>query len=174
MNGGNDALVFLSLGANIGDREAALREAVIRIASLPQTRIDKISSVYETEPWGYRKQDPFLNCILSAQTGATAQELFHMLKSTEREMGRAPAQRYHPRIIDIDILFFDDDIISTTELTVPHVSLHNRRFVLAPLCEIAEDFVHPILKKNIRELLVECSDTGSIRRTDYALTMQDG
>lgn len=174
MNGGNDAFVFLSLGSNIGDRETALREAVLRIRAIPRTRIEKISSVYETEPWGYHDQNPFLNCVLSVRTSATAPVFFQRLKNVEREMGRTPAIRYHPRLIDIDILFFNDDIITTSELTVPHASICERRFVLEPFCEIAAEFIHPVMKRTMRELLLECTDTGSIRRTGCSLSAQDG
>jgi dihydroneopterin aldolase / 2-amino-4-hydroxy-6-hydroxymethyldihydropteridine diphosphokinase len=172
MNGGNDALVFLSLGANIGDREVALREAVSRIRAFPHTRIDRISSVYETEPWGYHEQDPFLNCVVSARTQLTAEDFFRSLKNAERDMGRAPGERYHPRLIDIDILFFQNEIIETDELTVPHVSIGERRFVLEPFCEIAGEFMHPVLNKTMLDLLSECRDTGRIRRTDIMLIVQ--
>jgi 2-amino-4-hydroxy-6-hydroxymethyldihydropteridine diphosphokinase len=173
MSDGSDALVYLSLGANVGDREAALLDAVRRIRTLSQTQIERVSSVYETAPWGFLEQEPYLNCVLSSRTRIGATAFFQMLKNIEKEMGREPAERNHPRLIDIDILFFGDEIIDTPDLAIPHVSIPDRRFVLEPFCEIAPDFVHPVLRKTMRELLSTCQDKGDIRRLDYTLEAPD-
>jgi 2-amino-4-hydroxy-6-hydroxymethyldihydropteridine diphosphokinase len=162
-------IVYLSLGSNLGDREAHLRDA---IASLKRKgKVLSISSFYETEPVEFMDQAWFLNCAVALETTQTPDQLMGAILNIERELGRQRIQRKGPRIIDIDILLFSDRIIDSKELTVPHPAMHQRRFVLEPLAEIAPDARHPQLKKTIRELLGALPAGQSVRlfrRSDQA------
>ena len=144
-------LVYLSLGSNVGDRDTQLRDAQARLGALG--RVVAVSSVYETEPVEFTEQAWFLNCVLALETILTPQQLMSAILRIEQEMGRRRIQPKGPRSIDIDILLFGNEIIESQELTIPHPAMHQRRFVLGPLAEIAPEVIHPILKKTIRELL---------------------
>jgi len=150
--------IYLSLGSNQGNRRTNLEQALVLIggrAGLIKAR----SSVYETEPWGFRSALNFYNQAVELLTDLKSAALLDTIHEIEIICGRMPvAKRYAPRPIDIDILFFNDEIIDEPTLKVPHPFLHLRRFVLVPMSEIAPDLVHPVLKRNIRELLQECSD----------------
>ncbi len=145
------ALAYLSLGSNLGDREAQLHQALRRLSSVGH--VIAVSSFYETEPVEFTEQPWFLNCAVSTVTSKTPHELMALLLDIEREMGRERTQKKGPRSIDIDLLLFDDMVIRSNRLTLPHPAMQQRRFVLEPLADIAPDAVHPILKKTIRELL---------------------
>ncbi|HTC46039.1 MAG TPA: 2-amino-4-hydroxy-6-hydroxymethyldihydropteridine diphosphokinase [Candidatus Aquilonibacter sp.] len=153
---------YLSLGSNIGDREAHLREAQGRLEAVGQ--VANVSSYYETEPVEFTGQPWFLNCALALETSQTPQELMNSILRIEREMGRQRAQKKGPRTIDIDILLFGDEVIDSSELTIPHPAMHQRRFVLEPLAEIAPDVHHPTLKKSIRELRDALPEGQTVRR----------
>jgi 2-amino-4-hydroxy-6-hydroxymethyldihydropteridine diphosphokinase len=143
-------LAYLSLGSNVGDREAHLREALARLSAAG--RVVAMSAFYETEPVEFTRQPWFLNCAVALETSHTPQQLMTAILRIEEEMGRRRVQKKGPRSIDIDILLFDDTIIDSTDLTIPHPALHQRRFVLEPLAEIAPEVLHPAIKKTIREL----------------------
>lgn len=145
------AIVYLGLGTNIGDRAANLQKAREALATF--ATIKTKSSLYETEAWGYTRQAPFLNQVLAIQTRLSPLSLLKKLKDTEAEMGREESFRWGPRLIDLDILFYDQQIIRLPSLTVPHESLHERAFVLVPLAEIAPDFIHPVFQKTVQALL---------------------
>ncbi len=154
---------FIGIGSNLGDRAANYREAIQRIGAIPDTRLIRQSSIYETEPVGdeHLLQWPFLNGAIEVETELSAEDLMRRLLAIERAMGRkrvrgrksGTRRGYRPRIIDLDLLFFDNEIIRTRDLEVPHPRLHERRFVLAPMAELAPALIHPKLNVSISELL---------------------
>lgn len=164
MSGAEPAVAYLGLGSNVGDRASALRLALEHLSRLPSTDALRLSPIYETEPWGYREQGPFLNAVAELRTGLSVVELFHACKRIEAAMGRAPSERYHPRVIDIDVLLYGAVIHADPALNVPHPELAARRFVLQPLCDLAPSLIHPVLLLPISKLLNLCPDTGAIAR----------
>lgn len=157
-------IVYLSLGSNLGNRWENLSKA-ISVMDVSGLQISKLSDIYETPPWGFSAPTYFLNQVAEARTQLTPDELHQVILQIENSMGRVRSEEaeYVSRIIDIDILFYNDDIINTVDLRIPHPRMAQRRFVLVPLSEIAPGFVHPILKTSIRELLAECQDRGEAR-----------
>ena len=146
-----DHIVYLALGSNMGNRLSNLKAAVLNLT--PQMTVKQKSSVYETPPWGFTEQDAFLNQVVKVTTYLEPEPLLRHLKRMETALGRVPNFQNGPRVIDIDILFFDIMIINTPPLVVPHPRLHERAFVLVPLAEIEPDFVHPILQRPINKIL---------------------
>lgn len=144
-------VVHLGIGSNLGDRQSNCIGAVRRLEECG-LRILSQSSLVESEPWGVKDQPRFMNMAVEAETDLPPSELLELLKRVEKDMGREETFRWGPRVIDIDILFYDDDIIDIETLRVPHPFLHERGFVLAPLAEIAPDKVHPVLKKTVSEI----------------------
>lgn len=158
--------VYLSLGSNVGDRAANLRSAIDRLRTLGQ--VEGVSSFYETEPVEFTAQPWFLNCVVKLDTEKMPKQLLSGILDVEQQLGRRRSQKKGPRTIDIDILLFGNSIIETKGLTVPHPALHERRFVLEPLAEIAPDLRHPVFKKTIRELRDALPPGQAVRK----LTMQ--
>ena len=152
--------VFLSLGTNIGDRRSNLRTA--RFSINAQVQIESCSHIYETPPWGYIHQTPFYNQVIKGTTQLSPVDLMKFLKQVESDLGRIPTFQNGPRIIDIDILFYNDEIIELPQLIVPHKRLQERMFTLNPLNEIAPDYIHPKLNMKISELLQSCSDSSKV------------
>lgn len=153
------ATVYLGLGANLGDRLANLRIALQRLQTL--ARLDEVSSLYETQPQGVTDQPLFFNAVCRVSTGLEPQALLRFLKNLEREIGRRPGgQEWGPRPIDLDILLYDDRVVDASELKVPHPRLAERAFVLVPLCELAPELHHPLLGKNIKDLLASVGEKG--------------
>ncbi|MGI9103235.1 MAG: 2-amino-4-hydroxy-6-hydroxymethyldihydropteridine diphosphokinase [Terriglobales bacterium] len=143
-------LVYLSLGSNLGDREANLRDAMQRLAELGEVK--SVSSLYETEPVDVLAQPWFLNCALAIATEKMPRQMLAAVLHIEQQMGRKRVQAKGPRVIDLDILLFGASVVDLPTLTIPHPAMHERRFVLEPLAEIAPDLRHPVLKKTMREL----------------------
>ncbi len=156
--------VFLLLGSNIHPRRKFLEKAEQRLRiSLGQ--IVQSSSVYVSDPWGFDAPVAFLNRVLVMETTKKPGEILRITQAIERELGRSEKSkngRYASRTLDIDLLYFDDNIIRSKGLMVPHPRLQERRFTLLPLTEIAPDWVHPVLKRNNRQLLAECKDQGKV------------
>ena len=152
--------VYIALGSNLGDRLANLQAA--QVALLPDVRPLAASPVYETPPWGYLDQPAFLNQVLEADTNLEPEDLLNFLKRLEVELGRQPGARYGPRLIDLDILFYDDLVLQSPRLTIPHPTLHKRAFVLVPLADLAPSLKHPILGQTIADLLEQVDRTGIV------------
>ncbi len=144
------SVVYLSLGSNMGDKEDYIRKALKLIEDVDEIR--KVSPLYQTEPMGFKDQSFFLNCVIEVQTNSNPEQLLLFLKSIEQKLGRINTVKNGPRIIDIDILFFDDFCIDKDDLIIPHPRLHERLFVLIPLMDVNPDVIHPLLKKTVREL----------------------
>jgi 2-amino-4-hydroxy-6-hydroxymethyldihydropteridine diphosphokinase len=156
--------VYLLLGSNLGNREEVINKAI----DLINDKIGKVvckSSMYETEPWGKTDQPGFLNLALQVQTDANAITVLHTALEIEKQLGRVRLERWGSRIIDIDIIFFNQEVIHIKEeLTIPHPEMQNRKFVLEPLSEIAADFKHPVLNQTIRELYETLTDNAVVKK----------
>ena len=154
------ATAFICLGSNVGDRFVNLFDAAGLVINHGVRR--NVSSVYKTKPVGYLDQPDFLNFVMEIQTDLRPEELLREMKAIEKLMGREETFRYGPRIIDLDIVMFGSEIINTPELTVPHPRMHERRFVLVPMVEIAPELKHPVLYKTMKELLNNTEDGGEV------------
>ena len=144
-------IVYLALGSNLGNRLANLKQAVAALS--PQMELKAKSHVYETPPWGYKDQPKFLNQVIKVRTYLEPEQLFKHIKRLEVTLGRRASFQNGPRLIDIDILFYDDLVLNTPALVIPHPRLHERGFVLLPLMDIDSGLVHPVNKKSVREMV---------------------
>jgi 2-amino-4-hydroxy-6-hydroxymethyldihydropteridine diphosphokinase len=154
--------VYILTGGNLGDRLANLLKAKQYLGK-ETGNIIASSSIYETEAWGNNDQPDFYNQVHIITTKLSAEQMMDKILKTEEQMGRVRAAKNASRIIDIDILFFNHDVINKKDLIIPHAEISNRRFVLTPLNELSPGFVHPVLHKTINELLSTCKDTLSVR-----------
>ena len=174
------ARVYLSLGSNLGDRVALLRDAIGRLRQAEEIRFLEASRLYEAEPWETEPGEPlnrrrwYLNCAVAIETALSPEHLLQYLQAIETALGRTrspgtpEANRFSARPLDIDILFYDDQVISVSDsLHIPHLLLHERAFVLRPLTDLAPDFEHPILYRTVRELLEELEDPHDIQPGDF-------
>ncbi len=146
-------IVYLALGSNVGNRLANLKNAVNNLT--PQLNVKKKSPVYETPPWGFKEQEAFLNQVVMAETYLEPETLLGHLKRLETALGRETSFQNGPRLIDMDILFFDDMVIDSPSLVIPHPRLPQRAFVLVPLNDISPNLFHPLLGKPVREMLLD-------------------
>jgi 2-amino-4-hydroxy-6-hydroxymethyldihydropteridine diphosphokinase len=156
-------VIYFSLGSNIGDKLNHIELAIQELA-LHTGEISKKSSLYATEPWGKTNQEDFLNQIVAIKTGLTPENLLKKILTIEIQLGRIRNKRNDPRTIDIDILMYNDLVIATNELIVPHPRMHLRNFVLIPMTEIAPAIVHPVFKKTMLELLDACKDNSHVKK----------
>ena len=154
--------VYLLLGSNEGKPEDNLRVARMLIEERCGTTV-KSSSLYETEAWGLKEQNNFLNQAILIKTGLNPSALLTELKAIEKELGRIETTKWGPRVIDIDILFYGNEITNLPDLKIPHPYIQDRRFTLAPMGEIAPEFVHPVIKKTMVELLKLCDDNSEVK-----------
>ncbi|MFQ5465310.1 MAG: 2-amino-4-hydroxy-6-hydroxymethyldihydropteridine diphosphokinase [Thermodesulfobacteriota bacterium] len=152
--------VFISIGSNTGDSADNCRRAVVELEGSQDVDVVSVSSLYRTEPWGRTGQREFVNCAVEVTTRLAPTGLLDLLKGIERAMGRTPAERWGPRVIDLDIVFYGASVVSGRGLTIPHPHAHQRAFVLAPLAEIAPEFIHPVLGKSASELLEDLGAAG--------------
>ena len=156
--------VFLGIGTNLGDRQNNLEKAVAGIEEFIG-QVLKTSSVFETEPWGFHTKDKFLNMVVKVETVLDPNELLENAQMIESLLGRVRGKkRYSSRLIDIDILFYEDLHLDDEDLKIPHPLLHKRKFVLVPLCEIAPEIIHPVLKKTVVDLLELCEDKSDVKK----------
>lgn len=145
------SIVSIGIGSNLGDRKENCRQA-IKLIEKNGIVVKKQSRMYETEPWGVKGQPKFINMAIEVETDNKPEELLKVLKEIEKEIGRTETTKWGPRVIDLDILFYDDLTLKSLELEIPHPLLHERAFVLKPLCEIAPDKKHPVTGKTVREM----------------------
>jgi len=157
----NEHIVYLALGSNLGNRAANLKEAIASLS--PQMDVKAKSKVYETPPWGHTEQEKFLNQVLKVKTYLEPEPLLKHLKRLEVALGRVVSFRNGPRLIDIDILFYDDLVFESPVVAIPHPRVHERGFVLLPMMDIAPDFVHPLKQKSVRDLIAGCDLRGIVQ-----------
>jgi 2-amino-4-hydroxy-6-hydroxymethyldihydropteridine diphosphokinase len=155
----------LLLGTNKGVRRQNLTEAAGHISNAAGFAATA-SGIYETAAWGDEEQEAYYNQVLVVKTELTASALMNTLLAIEKQMGRTRIRKWEPRIIDIDILYFNEEVIHETNLIIPHPLLQERKFTLIPLAEVLPDFIHPLLKKNTLELLALCNDTGQVKQVE--------
>ncbi|MBI3858969.1 MAG: 2-amino-4-hydroxy-6-hydroxymethyldihydropteridine diphosphokinase [Thaumarchaeota archaeon] len=154
--------VFIGLGSNVGDREGNLRKAIELLNE--KMKLVKVSSMYETEPMYLKNQAWFVNCVAKLETDLTPKELLVYLEDIERKLGRQKSVRYGPRSIDLDILFYGNEVVEESDLKIPHPRIHERRFVLVPFVEIEPDHVHPIYGKSAATLLANLNSNEHVRK----------
>lgn len=147
---------YIGIGSNLGDRDGNCKKAIEFLID-SGIRVLKRSSGIETEPWGLKGQPKFVNMAIKIQTGLRPKDLLKLLKNIETKLGRTPGPRWGPRVIDLDILFYDDIVMRTAELEIPHPGISEREFILKPLAAIAPDKIHPVLKKSLSALLNDIS-----------------
>jgi 2-amino-4-hydroxy-6-hydroxymethyldihydropteridine diphosphokinase len=169
--GGLKKKAYIGIGSNIGNKIENCKKAIELLKENPQIKVTKISDFYEAEPIGYKEQEWFVNCAVEIETDLNPHELLLLCQKIESKLGRERKIKYGPRIIDLDILLYNNDIIDTTELKIPHSEMHKRKFVLKPLLDIAPDAVHPVLKRTIAELLNNLSEDSAIKKLWTANTL---
>lgn len=162
--------VFLSIGSNLGNRCENITNALKKLYEIENTKVKRASDVYETEPVGRTNQPAFLNIAVEIETDLGPLELLSEIKKIEYQLGRTPQERWGPRIIDIDIILYDNLIINDVQLVLPHREFRKRRFVLQPLAELCGNAVDPITGKTIEELLLSSEVEGKVVKTELKIT----
>lgn len=173
MKNGELNIVFIGLGSNEGNKNDNIRAAIKEISKLAFCKIEKVSSLYETFPLGEVEQDNFINAVIKITTSLNPQELFGELKKIEQNLGRIVREKWGPREIDLDILFFNDLIFSDEIITLPHKGIIYRDFVIVPLIEIEPEFVHPVFNKNITDFLLDLKTKNIINKLPESLFTKD-
>ena len=158
---------FIGLGSNLDDRLGYINKALELLNANEECEVVKVSSMYESKPYGYTEQNNFLNCVAEISTTMNLNDLLKATKEIERQIGRKEREKWGPREVDLDILFFNDMIYSDDKLTVPHRDVINRDFVLVPLCEIAPEFVHPGEKKRVCDLNKDTLEKNIISKLEF-------
>lgn len=155
----NEERVYIGLGTNLGDRWHNILRAVEALRDV--VTVERVSPVYETAPWGYEDQPPFFNAVIEGRTDKEPLELLDELKHLEQKLGRRPSFRYGPRLIDLDLLLYGSRVMEHPRLVLPHPTIPERAFVLVPLADLIPDFIHPVLKRRIVDLLADV-DTSTV------------
>jgi len=168
-----EVAAYIGLGSNVGPREQNLKDALQALSDLGGCHLGSISSVYETEPWGLKAQDDFLNQVVEIKTTLSPHQLFDACQQIEKNLGRINKEKWGPRLIDIDILLYSDLQLEEKELVIPHPHLTGRRFVLAPLAEVASDFMIPGFWQTVGDALASCQDDGKVHMVS-AVTIKGG
>ena len=158
--------IYLLLGTNLGDKKKNMQQCLELIGEEMGT-ILQTSSIYKTAAWGVEDQDYFLNQVVKIASDLSPEQLLDKVHHIEKALGRVRKHKWHERVIDVDILYYHDQVINQKHLKIPHPHLHNRRFTVVPLCEIAPDEIHPKLHKTNIVLLEECSDALGVERLEY-------
>ena len=166
------AWVYVGLGSNLGDRVQYLHQALEELKNLRHTIVKNCSHVYETEPVGVKEQPPFLNMVVELNSSMIPRELFWELKKIEQLLGRIKTERWGPREIDLDLLYYGNEVINESDLRLPHPEIANRRFDLVPMKEIAAEFLDPLHKRTITELLRYCPDMSTVRKSSQHVPLQ--
>ena len=157
------SIAYISLGSNLQDRAGNINESLHLLSNLGNIRINRKSSIYETEPVGGPPQGYFLNQVIEIELNFTPEELISRLLAIEEKLGRRKGEKWGPRQIDLDLLLFDDLVLKKPDLEVPHPYLSKRRFILVPLAEINPELIHPLLKKKIKDILKDLKDKKEVR-----------
>jgi 2-amino-4-hydroxy-6-hydroxymethyldihydropteridine diphosphokinase len=157
-------IAFIGIGSNLRDPAVQCRDAFRRIGAIPEIRLLRRSSLYRTEPVGFQDQAWFINAVAEIRTDLPPRKLFEALNEIERKMGRTDGPRWGPRVIDLDLLLYGQEVVAEEDLVIPHPELHRRRFVLEPLCELASYVIHPAFGVSARGLLDRLTDPGLVER----------
>lgn len=162
-------LAYLSIGGNMGDRKSYLEAALEKLDKHPDCRLGSVSHIYETPAWGKTDQADFLNLACQVETDLSAQEFLTFCQEIEQDLDRVRIEKWGQRTIDLDIIFWDDQVIEEENLQVPHPYAHERAFVLLPLTDIAADYYHPVLQKTVAELLLPLKDVKDIKKLNLKM-----